>query len=72
MEEKSAKGRSKEWKTKGDGAKNKINARGGSSAPLAPNYAMAAEIPLAALADAAAAVVVFLNPIWYAAAQAEQ
>lgn len=52
------------------GAKNKINARGGSSAPLSPNYAMAAEIPLAA--DAAAAVVVFLNPIWYAAAQAEQ
>lgn len=70
MEEKSAKGRSKGWKTKGDGAKNKINARGGSSASLSPNYAMAAEIPLAA--DAAAAVVVFLNPIWYAAAQAEQ
>lgn len=48
-------------------AKNKINARGGISAPLSPNYAMAAEIPLAA-----DAVVVFLNPIWYAAAQAEQ
>lgn len=54
----------------GGEAKNKINARGGSSSLLTPNYAMAAEIPLAA--DAAAAVVVFLNPIWYAAAQAEQ
>lgn len=55
----------------GGEAKNKINARGGSSAPLSPNYAMAAEIPLAA-DSTAAAVVVFLNPIWYAAAQAEQ
>lgn len=59
-----------EQRMEGGEAKNKINARGGSSAPLSPNYAMAAEIPLAA--DAAAAVVVFLNPIWYAAAQAEQ
>lgn len=57
-----------EQRMEGGEAKNKINARGGSSGPLSPNYAMAAEIPSAA----DAAVVVFLNPIWYAAAQAEQ